>query len=225
MDIGKRRLELGAHLVEWLDRGDPVPEADERAGELPGAGAEIDDVARVQSDEPANSLVRIAGAAALVRARDLRERRVRPTHRVVAVDDHRVECRPAPAGLDSTRRVIPRISSDGDLGGAVAHRDEARHDVEDALARAEGDVLLELRRVLHEVAAALRRAERLLRPAPRRCQSRCGYGGVGALPVEQLDDAARDVRVVERERPLHAGADDDDVLARARARPPRQPRG
>ena len=77
MDIGKRQLELGAHLVEWLHRRHPVPEADQRAGELPGAGAEIDDVARVQSDEPSNSLVRIAGAAALVRARDLGERRVR----------------------------------------------------------------------------------------------------------------------------------------------------
>ena len=32
-------------------------------------------------------------------------------------------------------------------------------------------------------------------------------------PLEELDDAARDVRVVERERPLNAGAHDDDVLA------------
>ena len=63
---GSADLELGAHLVEWLDRRHPVPEADQRAGELPGAGAEIDDVARVQSDEPLNGLVRIAGAAALV---------------------------------------------------------------------------------------------------------------------------------------------------------------
>ena len=34
------------------------------------------------------------------------------------------------------------------------------------------------------------------------------------FPVEELDDPARDERVVERKRPLDAGTHDDDVLAR-----------
>ena len=46
--------------------------------------------------------------------------------------------------------------------------------------------------------------------APPQRRRRCA-------PTEQLDDAARDIRVVERERPLDAGADDEDVLAGSRA--------
>ena len=91
----ERALELGAHLVERLDRGHAVAERDERTRELPGARAEVDDVARLVADEPADGVLRIAGTTALVRAGDLGEGRVRAAHLRIAVDDHRVECRPA----------------------------------------------------------------------------------------------------------------------------------
>ena len=82
-------LELGAHLVERLDRDDAMPEGDERTRELAGARAEVDDVDGVVSDHPANRLLRVARPAALVRAGHFGERRVRAAHLVVAVDDHR----------------------------------------------------------------------------------------------------------------------------------------
>ena len=87
---GKGGLELGAHLVERLDRDHAMPERDERPRELPRARAEIDDVERLVPDQPANRLLRIARPAALVRACDLGEGRVRPAHLGIAVDDHRV---------------------------------------------------------------------------------------------------------------------------------------
>ena len=83
-----RRLELGAHLVQRLDRGNAVPEGDERACELSRPGAEIDDVGRLVADEPAHGFVRVPRAAALVRASDVGEGRVRPARLRVAVDDH-----------------------------------------------------------------------------------------------------------------------------------------
>ena len=90
-----------AHLVERLDRRHAVAERDERARELPRARAEVDDVARLVADEPADGLLRIARTSALVRTRHVRERRVRPAHLRIAVDDHRVESRrPRPCRLD-----------------------------------------------------------------------------------------------------------------------------
>ncbi len=210
LHIGENGLELAPHLVQRLHGRHSVPETDERTRELPGARAEIDDVARLVAGEPPDRIVRIPGASTLVCAGDLGECRVRPAHLRIAVDDHRVESRPASDRLDSTRRVI---SSECDLGGAVAHRDEPRNDVENALARAERDVRLEVRRVLHEVATALRRAESLLRAAPRGGQPGSSHGCVRSLPAEELDDPARDERIVERERALHSGTYDDHVLA------------
>ena len=108
-----------------------------------------------------------------------------------------------------------------DLRGAVPELDEARHDVEHALSRAERDVVLELGRVLEQVAPALRRTQRLLRPGPRGREAGGGLCRVRAPPAEELDDAAGDVGVVERERALDAGADDDRVVP-ARASPRRR---
>ncbi len=85
---GNRRDELRAHLVERLDRDDPVSARDERTRELPGAGADVDEVARLVADEPVDGIVRIARAAALVRAGDVGERGVGPAHLRIAVDDH-----------------------------------------------------------------------------------------------------------------------------------------
>ena len=96
-----------AHLVERLDRGHAVAERDERAGQLARARAEIDDVARLVAHEPADGLLRVSGAPALVRAGDVRERRVRAAHLRIAVDDHRVECRPLPTPLVSTQPGDP----------------------------------------------------------------------------------------------------------------------
>ncbi len=59
--VGESGLELGAHLVERLDRGHALAERDERARELPCAGAEIDDVTRLVADQPAHGLFRITG--------------------------------------------------------------------------------------------------------------------------------------------------------------------
>ena len=164
---GSAASSCGAHLVERLDRGDAVAESDERTRQLPRAGAEVDDVDAARR-RPASGQPRPGIRVGRARTRP-RRRRTPCTGRapVVAVDDHAGESRRC-ASCRLTMRVIPRPRSERDLRRAVAHRDEARHDVEDALPRAERDVRLELRRVLHEVAAALRRAEGLLRPAPRR---------------------------------------------------------
>ena len=48
---------------ERLDRRHAMPESDERARQLPGSGAEVDDVARGLAGEPANRVVRDSRAA------------------------------------------------------------------------------------------------------------------------------------------------------------------
>src|SRR6185312_4477531 len=47
-------LELRAHLVEWLDCHDAVPECNESARELSRACTEVDDVEGLRACEPAN---------------------------------------------------------------------------------------------------------------------------------------------------------------------------
>ena len=106
-NVGQHRRELRAHLVQRLDRGHTVAERDERAGQLARSGTEIDDVGRLVAHEPADGLLRVSGAPALVGAGDLRERRVRAAHLRIAVDDHRVECRPLPTRLVSTQPGDP----------------------------------------------------------------------------------------------------------------------
>ena len=64
--LGNRRAELVEHLGERLDRRHPVTEIDERPRQLARAGAEIDDVARLLTCEPAHGVHGIAGARALV---------------------------------------------------------------------------------------------------------------------------------------------------------------
>ena len=54
--------KMREHLGERLDCGHPVPERDEGAGQLARPGAEIDDVERRGTDEPANGLVGISGS-------------------------------------------------------------------------------------------------------------------------------------------------------------------
>ena len=93
------------------------------------------------------------------------------------------------------------------------HPDEARHDVEHALAGAVRDVGLELRPVVDQVAAAARGAKRLLGRRVRRCQPNRRLGRVAAVVAEPAGDPAGDVAVVERERALDAGAEDRDVVA------------
>ena len=78
-----------------------------------------------------------------------------------------------------------------DLGNATAQRHEARNDVEHALAGAECDVVLELGRVLEQVAAALRCAEGLLRPAPRAREPRRRLGGIAPLPGREARRSGR----------------------------------
>ena len=46
--------ELGAHLVERLDRDDAMAERDEHTRQLPCSGAEVDDGERPLADHPAN---------------------------------------------------------------------------------------------------------------------------------------------------------------------------
>ncbi len=82
---------------------------DERARELSGACAEIDDIGRLVTDEPAHGLVRVARAAALVRAGDVREGGVRPARLRIAVDDHSSESRPVSIRVVSTMRVIRTV--------------------------------------------------------------------------------------------------------------------
>ena len=92
------------------------------------------------------------------------------------------------------------------------HAVQARHDVEHALTGAERQILLERRCVLEEVAPASRRAERLVRPAPRRDEASRGLRRIRALDAELLDDAPCDERVIERERALHSRAHDEHVV-------------
>ena len=51
---GTTAVELLAHLLERLYRRNPVPERDEGAGELSGSRPEIDDVARLAANQPAD---------------------------------------------------------------------------------------------------------------------------------------------------------------------------
>ncbi len=76
------------HLRQRLDRRHAVAERDERARQLPRSGAEVDDVARLVSREPAHRLDRVVGPAALVRIGHVRERRVRPARARIAIHDH-----------------------------------------------------------------------------------------------------------------------------------------
>src|SRR5438067_4874886 len=102
-----------------------------------------------------------------------------------------------------------------DLNRGALPRDDARDDVEHALPRAPGDVLVQTRvaevgRALARAQALLVRAERLREPDRRR-------RGIRRLAAERLSDPPRAVGVVERELPLHAGAEDGDVLRATRA--------
>ena len=63
---GTRRAELIEHLGKRLDRRHPVTERDERPRELARAGAEVDDVARLLTCEPAHGILGIAGTRTLV---------------------------------------------------------------------------------------------------------------------------------------------------------------
>ena len=92
-----------------------------------------------------------------------------------------------------------------------AHRPRhSRHDLEDALPGAEGDVLLEVGG--DQVARALRGPQAFLRRSERARDPDRGGGGVGQVAAEPFGDPPRAVGVVDRELALHAGADDGDVL-------------
>ena len=76
------------HLGQRPDRRDAAPESDERAGQLPGLRAEVDDIAGLLFHERAKRRLRIAGTTALVGTRDLGERRRTPAP-LVAMHNHR----------------------------------------------------------------------------------------------------------------------------------------
>src|SRR5512133_505696 len=107
-----------------------------------------------------------------------------------------------------TDRTLPSKSRlERDLGSAVDHAAEPRNDVQHTHLGAERDVLLEPGR-------AVRAGEEPLvgvRPGPRDRVRRLRR--IGGLRVEQLDDPARAVRVVECKLPLKAGADDRHIVA------------
>src|SRR5581483_3981324 len=98
----------------------------------------------------------------------------------------------------------PRRSgrSQDDLRSGAGYAREARHDREHALARAEEDVLLEPR---WPVGACVQRLERARVGARNQLG---GDRGIRAVAVEERDDPAGAVRVVEGERTLEACAED-----------------
>ena len=97
------------------------------------------------------------------------------------------------------------VAHGDDLRGRAGHPREPRHDRQDALARAEQDVLLEAGRAVRA------REQRLVRVRERAGDQLGRDRGVGALGAEQRDDPARAVGVVERERALEPGAEDRRV--------------
>src|SRR4029077_15194082 len=104
----------------------------------------------------------------------------------------RLRSLPAPSSL---RRCEPPSSlrSWDNLRRGAGHPREARYDRQDALARAEQDVLLEAGR-------AVRAGEETLMRIAERARDQLGRDrGVGALGADQRDDAPRAVGIVERE--------------------------
>ena len=127
-----------------------------------------------------------------------------------------IDTRPRP-GLD-VPRAASRCRLGDDLGRRAPHAREARHRREDALAGAEGDVLLEPRRA---VGSRVQPCERVRVGGG---DHRRRHRGVRPLAVEELHEPARAVGVVERERALVPGAEDRDVLpALPRRRRDRRP--
>src|SRR5207249_9581445 len=89
-------------------------ERDQRARQLSGARAEVEDVAGALADEPARRLIGIPGAAVRIRLGDEGERRRRPAALLVAVDDHEVisaatPCMPTKRG--ATSRTLSRAQN------------------------------------------------------------------------------------------------------------------
>src|SRR6185436_17692413 len=75
---GRRRHgvpQLLEHFLERLHRCHVMPERHERARQLAGPGAEVDDVARLLAREPADRVVGVAGPRPLVGLRNAAERR------------------------------------------------------------------------------------------------------------------------------------------------------
>ena len=106
------RAEVRDHLRQRLDGGDPVPEGDERARQLAGPGAEIDDVARRLAREPAHGILGVAGPRALVGVGDAAERGA-PGRGARPPDCTIMPCRlaqptAAPKGLHRLRMVDDR---------------------------------------------------------------------------------------------------------------------
>src|SRR5262249_45814865 len=120
-------LELPPHLPERLDRDHTVTERKEPPRQLPGAGAEIDDVAWLLADEPANRLRRIFGPTSLVGPGDVREGRVRAAHLRVAIDDHsEISTTPSrrATSLGTTSSTLSRAQNgmSGSSSGAFSRR-------------------------------------------------------------------------------------------------------
>jgi membrane associated rhomboid family serine protease len=91
---------------------------------------------------------------------------------------------------------------------------ETRNDVEHALPCAEGNVVVQLRRVLHQVPSTFRCPERVLRAAPRAGETRRRLRRIGSLRAHVLHDPPGDERIVEGKRALHACTDEYCVLPR-----------
>ena len=90
--------QLVEHLGERLHRHDVMTERGERARELAGSGAEVDDVARCRAREPKHRVGRVPGPRPLVRIRH-------PGERGRALRSHRHRAYSACSG-SSRRRAI-----------------------------------------------------------------------------------------------------------------------
>ena len=106
-----------------------------------------------------------------------------------------------------------------DLRCRSLHAREARDDLEDALLRAEGDVLLEPGWPVRPCVQPCQRARVGVR------EHRCRHRGVRPLAIEQLHDPPGAVGVVQREGALVSRTEDRHVLPALARRPPSPPPG